>query len=144
MKERADKEATPPLRRRRPEVLVAPLVTLVAVVAGLLALRLGAPLPWRPGPCGFKATFDRPCPACGGTRAARALARGEWAKAVRSNPAVPAGAAGAFLWLGLRWCRYLAGTPPLGERRERRRLLLACTAGVLLLFANWIYLLCVL
>lgn len=122
-------------------MLVAPLVTFAVLLAGLLALRLDAPTPWRSGPCGFWEAFERPCPACGGTRAARALARGQWAKAWGANPAVPAAGVGALLWLGIGTRRYLAGAQPLDRLAMRRRLSVAAIAATGALIANWIYLL---
>jgi len=137
--DRADR-ADRAIRRRRPEVLVAPLVTLGAILGMLIVARLPEPLAWHSQPCGFREAFSRPCPACGGTRAARAMARGEVATAWRSNPVVPAGAGIALCWLLARGRRYWAGEGPLPWAEARRRVKIAALATATLFLLNWAYL----
>ncbi len=87
--------------------------------------------------CGVKALSGLPCPFCGGVRATAALGRGAPAEAFAWNPAVTllhAGmlASGAALALGV--------TPPwLTPGRQK----LVFRAAVVILLANWLYLVAV-
>src|SRR5438132_399412 len=49
--------------------------------------------------CAFKSATGLPCVTCGGTRALRALSRGEFAEAFWLNPLVIAGAFASFIGL---------------------------------------------
>lgn len=61
-----------------------------------VALRFELPLP----PCPLRALTDAPCPFCGSTRTFAALARLDFAAALRLNPLVCVGAvAAAVVWL---------------------------------------------
>ena len=87
--------------------------------------------------CGVKALSGLPCPFCGGVRATAALAGGSPVEAFAWNPAVTllhAGmfASGVFLILG----RTPAWLVP-----ERQRLVFR--AALVILLANWIYLIAV-
>ena len=121
------------------ELLVA--VVGLLLVLGAAGLRL---LPGERGPsaaCAFKVVTGRPCPSCGGTRAARSLAHLEFGEALRWNPLVAAclmfaGPYGAWVVaariFNLRRVRLrLAG-------RKERWMLAAAVLGILL--ANWAYL----
>ena len=54
---------------------------------GGLALLSGSKMPARPSlpPCGLHVLTGRPCPFCGGTRAARAILDGNWDRALYLN-----------------------------------------------------------
>jgi hypothetical protein len=94
-----------------------------------------------PGPvCLFRKLTGWPCPLCGGTRAFRALAHGDWTVALWTSPlAVLLGLA-----LGVWWLYHLAslmgvGLPsrwPAVPRPWRQPLLWLLLAAVL---ANWAY-----
>jgi Protein of unknown function (DUF2752) len=110
-------------------------VSLALIAASPLAGRLAAALPG----CPFKALFDLPCPSCGVTRAAMALATLDIAGAVSINPLA------TVAWIVLIVGGLVAGTlacldqsPPepawqiaLGVR----------WLSVLLVLVNWAYLL---
>lgn len=65
-------------------------LVFAAALAGFLALFSQIPLPASgPSPvplCGFHAASGLPCPLCGGTRAAQATLRGDFARAAYLNP----------------------------------------------------------
>lgn len=125
---------------RRPEILVAPLVTLGMILLLLAVARYYEHMPVRPAECGFKTLTGLPCVSCGGTRSMRALSTGQFTDAVRFNPGVVFGVACAVGWLGWRTSRYLRPEAPV---REPRRASPWIAFGVILalLLANWIYLL---
>ena len=63
------------------------LCTILVIASGVLALgtRFGIPL-WI---CPFRAVTSLPCPGCGLTRAASALASGQWSAALAYHPFIP-------------------------------------------------------
>ncbi len=66
-------------------------VLIIASAVLGLATQFGIPL-WI---CPFRAVTSLPCPGCGLTRAASALATGRWAQALQFHPFVP--------FFGLAW-----------------------------------------
>lgn len=87
--------------------------------------------------CGVKILSGLPCPFCGGVRATAALGRGSLAEALAWNPAVTllhAGmfASGVFL---------VSGRTPAWLVPGRQRLVFR--AALVILLANWIYLIAV-
>lgn len=131
---------TAPTRTRRPELIVAPLVTFSAVVVLLFLARFLDRMPVRPPRCGFKSFTGMPCVGCGGTRAMMSLSRGEVADALRYNPAITLSVAAIAVWLLWRTFRYLRGAPrpPRTFSRRKTSTLIALLVAVFL--ANWIYL----
>ena len=130
--------AAPP--RRHPEVLIAPLITLAAVI-GLVALspvydRLPVQLP----ACNMKSLLGVPCPACGGTRSVRALVEGDVATALLMNPAVVIGGFVVVSWFILSWFRFRRGAAPLSVEEQNRVLKRNGLIALSLLAANWVYL----
>ncbi len=125
---------------RHPAVLVAPVITFVAVLALLIAARFYDQLPLHPPPCGFRSLTGIPCLGCGATRSAKALADGEIVEALRFHPALVLGCALALAWpvLGIR--HYWSGREMSPPGVQNRKLIRAgwITGGVFL--ANWIYL----
>jgi hypothetical protein len=107
-------------------------VTLIA--ASPLGPRLAATLP----ACHFKQWFGIPCPTCGTTRAALALARLDFVTAFVHYPLA------TVVWVLLIGGGLLAGMAALagyGVPEPPRRLsLVARSALVLILLANWAYL----
>jgi len=108
-----------------------------SALALLLAAAFLAVTHLAPPPCLFKSLTGLPCAACGGTRAALALARLDVASALRWNP-LAAVALPAFVVLGLgAGLLWLLGRevpdprPPLPLR----------VLGLAALAANWVYLL---
>jgi hypothetical protein len=124
------------LRPARREDL--PLAALWALGAAC-ALACAPMLPWLArwaGPCPLHALTGVPCLTCGSTRAALALARGDVAAAVASNPLVTVaivagllGGAVAPAWAMLGW-----PVPRIPATAASRLALAAALA------ANWIYL----
>lgn len=108
-------------------------VALALLLLGPFAERFAANLPG----CFFRSVTGFPCPTCGGTRAALALARFDFPAAVHSNPLLTL----ALLFLvggGLA-----AGALALAGRgiREPARVPVWVRAGfVLVLAANWFFL----
>ncbi len=82
--------------------------------------------------CVFRHATDLPCPTCGGTRAAIALAEGQPIRATMSNPLVTMGLIGLPVWLVVRRVR------PADTRPVSGRVLAVFLA---LILANWVYLL---
>jgi hypothetical protein len=83
--------------------------------------------------CIFRRLAGVPCPTCGGTRAAAALARGDAFGAVAQNPLVTVGLVLLALWLG---GRLLLGRTVSLKPAERR---LALVLALALLAGNWAY-----
>lgn len=108
-------------------------VALIALSPAAGALASGLPA------CPVRAWLELPCPSCGTTRAALALARLDPAAAVAVNPLAALG------WIGLVAGGLIAGVMgaldrPLPGIRLRPTLWLRLTAAAGLL-ANWVYLL---
>jgi hypothetical protein len=95
--------------------------------------------------CAFKQAFGVPCPNCGMTRSVVFTLHGEWAGALRMNPAGPVLVIGA-LALCVALLAMALGRPRVGEptaaSRAARRLALASAVygGVFaaVLLANWV------
>jgi len=103
----------------------------VALVSALLA--------WSPihGDCGFKVATGAPCPGCGMTRAAGALATGDLAAAWRWHPLVFPFAAAYALLLAAALHEGMTGRPTFRGPADRHGLR-AALAGALLLGAVWV------
>ncbi len=122
---------------RRQLGLLWGFVAAALVAAAPLAPRLAAGLP----ACPLHRLTGLPCPSCGATRAALALARLDLLSAFSVSPLAAAG------WVGLVGGGLLAGLWALGGRelpalpalspRQALGLRCAVVAGVL---ANWLYL----
>lgn len=85
-------------------------------------------------PCNFKRLTGTPCPTCGTTRMLFAVAGGDWASALRSNPLMFVVCCVALIALLVRW---------LGRRRLRCGALIGDPRMAALLVAavvvNWFY-----
>ncbi len=122
-------------RRRWPAIGVAPMAALLlwTVLAGVFVLL--KPAGNDVTPCMFRNATGLPCPTCGSTRAALAVADGRLLDAVALNPLVTVAAVLGAAWLVMR----------VGFAR-RVDINLPPRAGVgvwvavaVLLAANWIY-----
>ena len=113
-------------RRSRRWRWAAPLGLLLALWLIRWAAEAGFPLP----ACGFRQATGLPCPGCGSTRALLALAGGDVAGAWRFNPLA------TTLTLGFA----LAGGVWITGRRIVWRAW-GFRLLVVLIFANWLYLL---
>jgi hypothetical protein len=125
--------AAPEGRSGRPEAGALWPLSALALLAAVAALSVThAALP----PCPFKMLTGLPCAACGGTRAALALARLDVASALRWNP-LAALALPLFVLFGLA-----AGVLRLLGRAipEPRPPLVFRVLGLSALAANWAYL----
>jgi hypothetical protein len=129
-----------PSRRRRVEVLVAPLVTFAAVVGLLIAARYYERLPFQAPSCGFRTVLGLPCVGCGGTRAMMALVSGRPFEAVRYNPAVAIGVLVSALWAVAGIWNYRRGKAPLSVPEQNRRIKRIALIALAVLTTNWIYL----
>jgi hypothetical protein len=124
--------ASPPRRAPR-ERRWTPLLLLLGIGGATLLLAAG---PFR-GECGFLAMTGAPCPGCGMTRAALALARGDAGAAWRWHPAVFAIAAIALGAIGLAAHEALTGRRSFRATAERHGIA-ASIAVAALLAALWI------
>ncbi len=133
------------MRRDR---LVAPGVSLLAVLALLLVARTYEALPVKPPPCSLRNLTGIPCVGCGGTRSMKALARGEVVEAAAFNPLAVLGVFAVVLWFvwtvtTMKMERYQGGavaeTASAALGKSGRRWGLVITVLVVL---NWIYLIC--
>jgi len=108
-------------------------VALALLALGPVGDRLAASLPG----CFFRSVTGIPCPTCGGTRAALALARLDFPDAFHANPLV------ALALLFLVGGGVVAGTMALARRRinEPAGFPVWVRAGlVVVLAANWFFL----
>ncbi|MFQ5669206.1 MAG: DUF2752 domain-containing protein [Acidobacteriota bacterium] len=127
---------------REPEILWGSVGGFL-LVAGLAAARTRAWMALAPG-CVLKAVTGVPCPTCGGTRAALALAGGHPLAALGWNPLVGAGLMALALYVPYAWLVTAGRLPPLrtGWLRPPMPVWLRGTmAGIVL--ADWVYLLAV-
>ena len=129
--------ATTASHRRRAAIWLGVSISLIA--GAWMISNVNLPVP----PCGLKTLTGVPCPFCGGTRSAAALAQFDVVAALRWNPMVTAGlllAAGLSLF-----AMVLPYDSPL--RRGWRRLVRPAVrrfgwpVALGLAAANWIYLL---
>lgn len=128
------------MTRRHPEVLVAPTVTFLAVVALVGVASIYEKLPVRAPNCGFRNTFGFPCVSCGGTRAFQSLSQGQVLEAIAFNPAIILGVAAISAWFIVGLARYGRGRP---LKDDSRRKMSAKTLAIILfmiLAMNWVYL----
>ncbi len=109
---------------------------LLMAVAGLAAVRRFPDLALAAAHCPLRDLTGLPCPTCGGTHAAVALAAGRLGDAFAANPLVPLGAALVALWAA--WALLAAVAPTLrvrlrlGPRETRAARVLAALLIVLL------------
>jgi len=119
---------------RLPAWAVAAALALVAlqVAVALLERRWGVEV----APCLFKGLTGHPCPTCGATRAALALASGHPWRAFLWNPLLVA--AGALAAAGFAFRAATGLTPRFRWTRQGRALAVFALAAAVL--ANWAYL----
>ncbi len=132
------------LPHRREEVplpLVLGGISLLALADARVVVREGLWLPGFPILCPFRSLTGIPCPTCGGTRALAALSIGDLGAAIRFNPLVALSAMGILAGAGASLAQRLAGWPALRLRIEPREEILWRAAAVILILANWAYLL---
>ena len=103
---------------------------LLVAVGALLEMRWGVSLET----CLFLRTTGYPCPTCGSTRSVLALLRGDWIASLRASPLLWVVAA-LMLYLGLM--RLHSRTPIDNQRIRPWHVAL----GLLLLLANWVWIL---
>lgn len=120
-----------------PRLLVFPFGILAAL--GLAVVRFKPDLVLRLAHCPMRDMTGVPCPTCGGTHVAVALAHGHWTDAFTANPLVAVGLAVFGIWL-------LAGVLATVAPGLRRDLLLTSrekkTARILAVFlflSAWIW-----
>jgi len=114
----------------------APVVIFGLVVAAIIIARVSEHwhLPFMK--CAFKSMTGLPCVTCGGTRALRALSRGELAEAFWLNPLVVAGAFASLICLVV-WLAFPAWSFRAKEKISHWPWF---KFGILLALLNWIYL----
>ncbi|MEM7697864.1 MAG: DUF2752 domain-containing protein [Verrucomicrobiota bacterium] len=135
-------------RNFRPETIVPPAVT--AVVIGILVIvgRFYERLPIKAPQCSFLSLTGYPCVGCGATRSIIAVSKGDWLKALQFNPLIFLGLISVGIWLVFALVRtFRKSTTPeqTGASSGTRSLKLSTRSVVaivvLLILANWIYLL---
>jgi hypothetical protein len=114
----------------------APAVIFGLVIASIIIARLSEHWQFPFMKCAFKSATGLPCVTCGGTRALRALSRGEVAEAFWLNPLVTTGAFTSLtcmvVWLAAPgWS--LRAKAKISEWPWFK-------VGILLALLNWIYL----
>lgn len=118
--------------RRWPAVDLLPMALLGVWVALVGVFMLVKPAGSDATLCVFRNLTGVPCPTCGSTRAALAVARGHLLEALALNPLVTAAAFAALAWLAVR----------IGLRISIRLNVAAWLTSVVfvvLLAANWAY-----
>lgn len=96
--------------------ILASLVFAALLVLGIPSL---SPAPARASICVFREATGIPCGMCGGTRAVRALAAGDWDRALYLNPAVIPVLAVAGLLAGVLLVEAVSGRRILRPLRNR-------------------------
>ncbi len=126
-----------PERSSLPRLLVFPF-GLMALL-GLALVRFQPDLVLRLAHCPLRDMTGVPCPTCGGTHAAVALAEGRWADALAANPLVAVSLVVFGLWL---LAGVIATMVPalrldlvLTDREKKTARILA----VVLLVASWLF-----
>jgi Protein of unknown function (DUF2752) len=90
--------------------------------------------------CPFKTITGLPCPTCGVTRAVMAMTRLDFVSALAFNPLAVAAAIAGGLYLAYAAAVLLARLPRFRPRLAPRDLVLARVVTILVLSANWLYL----
>jgi hypothetical protein len=121
---------------RDAECASAALVTGVAALAAAMT-RLPACCAPR---CLLKTWTGVPCLTCGGIRALNALLTGHVAAAFRLQPLLTLLAIAAMAWVGYAVAGALFGVCRLRVRTTRREQRVLMAAAVVLVLANWVYL----
>jgi hypothetical protein len=134
------REVTPPRSSHAPEIIWGSVGTAVAV-CGVLALALAPELLSLIPGCLWKAATGWPCPTCGATRAAGAMAMGHPMEALAWNPLVGLASLAGLFYLPYAWLVAAGLIAPIRTgwltapaTPALRWLLLAA------LILNWIYL----
>ncbi len=127
------------LNKRAPGQIEFGIIYGGIVLLALLAGRFLPVLALAPS-CAFKALTGVPCPTCGSTRSIVYLSHGDLAPAFFMNPLVLAGALAALVYLLYSLFTFFFVVPRIavalsGKEKDRVRAL-----AVLLIFANWLYL----
>jgi hypothetical protein len=112
----------------------------VGLATAVMAVAWLALVEWPPVVCPMRAVSGWPCPTCGATRTALALAAGEVGLALRMNPLVASG-----LLLTIPYLAYAAivsalRLPRLRVRVGAREAFAVRVAAVSLVLANWAFL----
>lgn len=125
------------------EIIWGSLGTVLLLVGLLTVLVLPSALQLVPG-CLFKATTGVPCVACGGTRAAVALAHGRPLQALTWNPLAASALLGLVLYVPYAWLVLAGMVRPLrtGWLSPPMPAWVRWTL-ITLLVANWTYLIVV-
>ena len=127
------------LNKRAPRQIEFGIIYGGIVLLALVAGRFLPVLALAPS-CAFKALTGVPCPTCASTRSIIYLSHGDIASAFFMNPLVLAGALAALVYLFYSLFTFFFVVPRIvvslsGEEKDRIRALV-----VLLLLANWLYL----
>ena len=128
--------------RRRIELLLAPTVVFVAVVAGVMISPYFHLIPGMGRPCGLRQWTGYPCLACGGTRSVQALADGNILAALKFNPLVFLAICSVAIWFVMALFRAarMSATSPATQSRSRSKVRWWLAGLGLAGVVNWIYL----
>lgn len=120
--------------------LVAPSVSLFAVIALLIAARTYQNWPVKAPSCSLRVFTGIPCVGCGGTRAMSALSRADVVEAMRYNPLVVLGGLVIVLWFLWTLLTIKRQQRVVGESKKMVK---GWTVVIfLLVLLNWVYLIC--
>ena len=125
---------------RRPEILVAPIVTFLAVCVLIGLAKNYEKLPLRAPPCQLRSLTGIPCIGCGGTRAMKSIASADVAAALQFNPLITLAVFAIAGWLIWRMISFLARFKHPQLIWTRKRVFFVVGLASVLLAANWIYL----
>ena len=126
--------------RRKLETLLPPLTVVAGILTLLIVARFYDYLPVKPPPCTFKTLSGLPCFGCGGTRAFKALSRGDVIAAVQFNPAIVMGVFAVAIWLAVALIKREKAYVPLSKADRKKRTIFFVVLGVVIFATNWIYL----
>jgi hypothetical protein len=131
-----DGDVSPELNRAMAPVVRSPLerAGFVIGVAALAVAAMFSPV----GFCFMAAVLHVPCPGCGMTRAATALAHGDVARAFALHPLSPVIVPLTAMLLAGQAFRYVRDGAPIGTGKMPRWLEVVCAALAALLLGVWI------
>ncbi|MDF1656571.1 MAG: DUF2752 domain-containing protein [Verrucomicrobiales bacterium] len=126
--------------QRHVAVIVAPLITFVAIVIMLVVAHFYERLPAKLPECGFRKSTGIPCAACGGTRAMQSIARGKLTEALKFHPLFSSLVLASPFWLAFGLKQFVQRESMPVTAIQNRRLKIGLLLFFTFLILNWFYL----